>query len=81
MKKIESKILDDVYAKYQIKFPNIANSKYLLTRTYHQFKNRKRPKLIVNQKNLKNQRPLIEAARSLPMTNLMTQALLGGADF
>ena len=54
MKKIASKILDDVYAKYQIKFPNIAKSEDLLTKTYLQFRNRKRPKFIVNQKNLKN---------------------------
>jgi hypothetical protein len=54
MRKINSKILNEVHAKYQAKFPNFANSEDLLTKTYDQFKNRKKPRFIVNQKYLKN---------------------------
>jgi len=54
MKKINSKILHDVLAKYQVKFPNLANSEDLITKTYDQFKNRKRPKFIIEQKHFKD---------------------------
>ena len=54
MKKINSKILHDVHSKHQIKFPILANSEDLFTKTYDQFKNRKRPKFIVDQKHLKD---------------------------
>ena len=56
MKKLNSKILDDVLTKHQVKFPNIANSEDLLAQTYTQFKKRKKPKIIVKQKFLKNYR-------------------------
>ena len=54
MRPIESKILDDVQTKYQVNFPNLANSEDLLTKTYVQFKNRKRPKFIIDQKHQKD---------------------------
>ena len=54
MKNINSKIIDHVHAKYQVKFPNLANSEDLLAKTYHQFKNRKKPKFVVIQKKLKD---------------------------
>ena len=54
MKNMNSKILDDVSAKYQAKFPNLANSKDLLAKAQTQFKKRKKPKIIVKQKQLKN---------------------------
>ena len=54
MIKIHSKILDDVHTNYQEKFPNLANSEGLVKKTYAQFKKRKRPKLIVEHKHMKN---------------------------
>jgi hypothetical protein len=54
MKNMNSKILDDVSAKYQAKFPNLVNSKDLLAKAQTQFKKRKKPKIIVKQKQLKN---------------------------
>ena len=52
MKKINRRNTQSVQAQYQVKFPNCAKSKDLLTKTYAQFKNRKRPKTVVNQKHL-----------------------------
>ena len=52
MRKINSKVLGEVHAKYQVKFPNLAQSDNLLTIIYDQFKTRKKPKFIVNQKRL-----------------------------
>jgi len=54
VEKINSKILYEVHTKYQAKFPNLANSEDLLTKTYYQFKNRKKPEYIVDKKNSKN---------------------------
>ena len=54
MKNMNSKILDDVLAKHQAKFPNLANSENILAKSYTQFKQRKKPKTIVNQNYLKN---------------------------
>ena len=54
MKNMNSKILDDVSAKYKAKFPNLANSKDLLAKAQTQFKKRKKPKIIVKKKQLKN---------------------------
>lgn len=56
MRKINSRILDDVNTKYPAKLTNLANSENLLTKTYAQFKNRKRPKFIVDQKHLKDRK-------------------------
>ena len=53
MEKINSKILHEVHTKYQAKFPNLANSENLLTKTYDQFKNRKKPEFIVDKKHSK----------------------------
>ena len=53
MKNMNSKILDDVSAKYQAKFPNLANSLDLLAKAQTQFKKRKKPNIIVKQKHLK----------------------------
>ena len=52
MRKINSKVLGEVHAKYQVKFPNLAQSDNLLTIIYDQFKTRKKPKFIVSQKRL-----------------------------
>jgi hypothetical protein len=54
MEKINSKILHEVHTKYQVKFPNLANSEDLLTKTYDQFKNRKKPEDIVDKKHSKD---------------------------
>jgi hypothetical protein len=54
MEKINSKILHEVNTKYQVKFPNLANSEDLLTKTYDQFKNRKKPEYIVDKKHSKD---------------------------
>jgi hypothetical protein len=54
MKNMNSKILNDVAAKYQAKFPNLANSIDLLEKAQTQFKKRKKPKIIVKQKQLKD---------------------------
>ena len=54
MKKLNSKILDDVLAKHQVKFPNLANSEDLLAKAHTQFKKRKKPKVMVKQKYSKN---------------------------
>jgi hypothetical protein len=54
MEKINSKILHEVHTKYQVKFPNLANSEDLLTKTYDQFKNRKKPEYIVDKKHSKD---------------------------
>ena len=54
MEKINSKILNDVHVKYQVKFPNLANSEDLFNKTYDQFKNRKKPKFILDQKHFKD---------------------------
>jgi hypothetical protein len=54
MEKINSKILNDIHAKYQAKFPNLANSEDLFNKTYDQFKNRKKPKFILDQKHFKD---------------------------
>ena len=56
MKNMNSKILDDVLAKHQAKFPNLANSENIIAKSYTQFKQRKKPKTIVNQNYLKNSR-------------------------
>ena len=52
MKKINRKVFSEGHAKYQAKFPNLAKSDDLLTKIYDQFKTRKKPKFIVNQKRL-----------------------------
>jgi hypothetical protein len=54
MKKLNSKILDDVLTNHQIKFPNLANSEDLLAKTHTKFKKRKKPQTVVKQKYLKN---------------------------
>ena len=54
MKNRNSKILDDVSVNYQAKFPNLANSLDLLSKAQTQFKKRKKPKIIVKQKQLKD---------------------------
>lgn len=54
MKQIKRKILDDVLKKHQAKFPNLANSEDLLAKTLEQFKKRKKPKSIVDQKHIEN---------------------------
>jgi hypothetical protein len=54
MKNMKSKILDDFSAKYQAEFPNLANSLDLVAKAQTQFKKRKKPKIIVKQKRLKD---------------------------
>ena len=54
MKKLNSKILDDVLTKHQVKFPNLANSEDLLAKAHTKFKKRKKPKIMVKKKYLKN---------------------------
>lgn len=54
MRKINSKVLGELHAKYQVKFPNLAKSDDLLTKIYDQFKARKKPKFIVSLKRLNN---------------------------
>ena len=54
MKKLNSKILDDVLTKHQVKFPNLANSEDLLAKVHTKFQKRKKPKIMVKQKYLKD---------------------------
>ena len=54
MKKFNSKIVDHVLTKHQVKFPNLANSENLLANAHTKFKKRKKPKIIVKQKHLKD---------------------------
>ena len=50
MEKINSKILHEVHTKYQVKFPNLANSEDLLAKTYNQFRKRQKPEYIFDKK-------------------------------
>ena len=47
-------MLHEVHTKYQVRFPNLANSEDLLAKTYYQFKNRKKPDYLIDKKHSKD---------------------------